>query len=249
MQDNTIILTSGLTGSSVLTGLISRAGYWTGDSTYRKRDYETHENKELIELNLRLFKEAGYTGNYLMEFSPRAINRISSLYGNIDTHVYKAFVEKCNTHRPWIWKDPRLWMTIRFWKNFLNLDECRFILLTRSSMQSWISQTLRRQITSYRYSRKYEEDIKASVIEFFEENKLRYLTVRYERLILNPCETLEEINRYLGTKLTVDNLKTVYHKRLYRNPRSSILNHLKAILIYLKNYSDRLDLAPDRHPG
>src|SRR5229473_2043132 len=33
-------------------------------------------------------------------------------------------------HRPWVWKDPRLWLTIYFWKSLLSLDQCRFILLT-----------------------------------------------------------------------------------------------------------------------
>ena len=32
LNPNVIILTSGISGSSVLTGLISRAGYWTGDN-------------------------------------------------------------------------------------------------------------------------------------------------------------------------------------------------------------------------
>ncbi len=53
MKRNVIILTSGLTGSSVLSGLISRGGFWTGD-THKKEDYDTYENKRLIELNLSL---------------------------------------------------------------------------------------------------------------------------------------------------------------------------------------------------
>ena len=56
---NVIILTSGVSGSSVLTGLIAKAGYWTGDTT-AKKEYETYENQELIDLNLRLFKESGF---------------------------------------------------------------------------------------------------------------------------------------------------------------------------------------------
>ena len=52
---NVIILTSGLTGSSVLTGLISRVGYWNGDQTHKK-EYDTCENSELISLNLSLFQ-------------------------------------------------------------------------------------------------------------------------------------------------------------------------------------------------
>ena len=111
---NVIILTSGISGSSVLTGLISRAGYWTGDITHKK-EYDTYENQELIDLDLRLFKQSGYTGNYAMEFSSAAIEQIRALNGTIDDHPFREFLQKCEAHQPWIWKDPRLWMTIRFW--------------------------------------------------------------------------------------------------------------------------------------
>src|SRR5690242_9748399 len=60
-NSNVIILTSGLTGSSVLTGLIARAGYWTGSQTFKK-EYDTFENVELIRLNRDLFAAAGYSG-------------------------------------------------------------------------------------------------------------------------------------------------------------------------------------------
>jgi hypothetical protein len=246
MNKNVIILTSGLSGSSVLTGLIARAGYWTGYRTFRKDEYETHENQELIDLNLRLFREAGYTGNYLLEFSPSAMARIAALDPGPDDGVYRSFLDRCNEHTPWIWKDPRLWLTIRFWKKLLDLDQCSFILLTRGLMQSWISSTLRRQITTYRYSRNYEESIRQSIVDFLEENRRPYLQLHYEDLIQRPAPAIERLNAHLGTALTVDDLKAIYHKPLYKSPRNSLAKHVKAMLIYLKNYSERLDIVAER---
>src|ERR1700686_3366711 len=75
MKHNVIILTSGLTGSSVLTGLIARAGYWPGDRTHKKKEFDTYENEELIDLNRRIFEQANYHGNYLMDFSPGVLAR------------------------------------------------------------------------------------------------------------------------------------------------------------------------------
>jgi hypothetical protein len=243
MRKNVIILTSGLSGSSVLTGLVARTGCWTGDATFKKQDYDTFENRELIELNLRLFREAGYTGNYLLEFSPETVQNVAALYGKIDDRGFRAFLDKCNRHQPWIWKDPRLWLTIRFWNNLLDIGSCRFLVLTRGAMQSWISSILRRQITTYRYSRAYERKILESAIEFLNQNRLPYLHVTYEGLIMRPAETIQRLNRHLDSGLTVEDLKAVYHKPLYKNPRSSLMKHAKAMLIYAKNYSERLDLA------
>ncbi len=241
MAHNVIVLTSGLTGSSVLTGLICRAGYWSGDSTHKKVDYDTFENEELVQLNLRILQEAGYSGSYVVEFSRDALQRISALVGKNDSAVYDSFVLRCNDHRPWIWKDPRLWLTMRFWKNFLDLSDCRFILLTRGVVQGWVSATLRRQIRSFGSFRRYEESVQKTITDFFDENDLPYQKIAYEQLIVNPASTIDELNRFLETKLTVEDLKKIYHKPLYKNPGSTWSKQVEAVLIYLKNYSERAD--------
>ncbi len=240
MKQNIIILTSGLTGSSILAGLLTRAGYWTGE-THKKTDYDTYENKDLIKLNLKLFEEVNYCGNYLLEFPPEVLAKIASLYTKIDTGVYRSFVAACDQHQPWIWKDPRLWLTIRFWKNLVELENCKFLLLTRGLVQSWISSTLRRQITTFRYSRDYEINIQRSLTDFLNENALSYLHLRYEELILSPIKAIDQLNSFLQAGLTVEDLQTVYHRPLFKSPRNSLANHIKAIFIYLKNYSERRD--------
>jgi hypothetical protein len=246
MRSNVIILTSGLTGSSVLAGLLSRAGYWTGDSTHKKKDYDTYENQELIELNLRIFQEAEYHGDYLVQFSPEAIARIESLRDRSSDDAYRGFIEKCKSHSPWLWKDPRLWMTIHFWKSVVNLQDCKFIVLERNYRQMWISTTLRRQIVTYRRSRQYEQHVKDSAIRFLNDHHLNYLRVRYEDLIVHPSETVAALNSYLDTNLTIEDLKHVYHKPLYKTPASSLRDFVKALLIYVKNYSERLDVATEK---
>jgi hypothetical protein len=244
-RKNIIILTSGLTGSSVLTGLISQGGYWTGE-THRKEDYNTYENKQLIGLNLKIFEQAGYRGNYLTEFPTEAMRRIGSLFGSIDAEPYRKFVAECDEHRPWVWKDPRLWLTIRYWKHLLDLDQCAFLVLTRGYLQCWTSAILRRQIRSYGNSRMYEQSVRDSAIDFLRENGVPYLHVRYEDLIVDPSRTIEELNRYLHTNLTVEDLRRIYHKPLYKKPRSSWFDVAKAVMIYAKNYGERVDAVPAR---
>lgn len=204
----------------------------------KKKDYDTYENEELIRLNLRLFDDVGYKGNYMMEFSSAVISRIASVYNKVDKSPYVSFIQKCNEHRPWIWKDPRLWLTIRFWNNLLDPDDCKFILLTRDHLQSWISTILRRQIVSYNYNKDYNESIKVSGIDYFVENGLPHLNLCFEDLILHPSMALARLNDYLNLDLTIKDLEEIYSKPLYKNPRS-LGDLLKAVLIYLKNYSER----------
>ena len=102
---------------------------------------------------------------------------------------------------------------------------------------------MRRQITTYRYARKYETLIQHSAVEFLNENRIPYLHVTYEGMIVQPTETIDRLNRYLDINLGLADLQAVYHKPLYKNPRSSWGKHLKAMLIYAKNYPERLDIA------
>ena len=84
--DNVIILTGGLTGSSALAGLLSAAGFWSGEGTFRKRDYDTYENSELIRLNRQLLKRVGAGEEYTMRFLPQAIGRTQRVEAYLDTH-------------------------------------------------------------------------------------------------------------------------------------------------------------------
>ena len=240
MRKNVIILTAGLSGSSVLASLISTAGYWVGDNTFRKADYDTYENEDLIQLNLRLFQEAGYKGDYTTSFSQEVLERIASGYEQFTHSPYLAFLAKCNDHRPWLWKDPRLWLTIRFWKHLLNLEDCNFVLLTRDPLQSWISANIRRQIQSYRYVKYYNDRVNESIKNFLSDNSLPHLHLQYEELVLGPDAAIAKLNGYLSTHLGVEDLQAVYNKPLYKNPRS-FWDLLKAGSIYVKNYSRRLD--------
>ena len=60
---NVIILTTGISGSSVITGLLAKSGLWAGDDTVFKDNitgkYETYENQKLVNLNTSLLKEVG----------------------------------------------------------------------------------------------------------------------------------------------------------------------------------------------
>lgn len=240
-KHNVIILTSGLSGSSVLTGLIARGGYWTGNETFKK-EYDTYENVDLVKLNVNLLREAAYTGRYEMEFRKDLLDRVGALKSSLSDTPYREFLTECDGHGPWIWKDPRLWLTIRYWSPLIDWERCKVVVLTRSLVHCWVSATLRRQIRSYSSLRRYEKSIEGSILSFLRENRIGYLHTTYEALIGRPEETIDSLNTYLESSLAIDDLKSIYWGKLYERPRSSPVDFLKAVLIYAKNRSERWDL-------
>jgi hypothetical protein len=238
-QDNVIILTGGLTGSSVLAGVLGAAGYWFGEDTFKKRDYNTYENSELIRLNRQLMARVAAGEGYTTRFMPEAIRQIEGLIGLEDPAEYETLVAACESRSPWLWKDPRLWMTIRFWQPLLPWDRIKVLLLRRDPVQAWISCTQRRQVQTYEYACRYNESIQSSLREFLESRSIRYLPVLFEDLVVRPEAEISRLAEFLGAPLTMEHLHSTYDGVLYRKPKS-VRDGIEATLIYLKNYRERL---------
>jgi hypothetical protein len=236
---NVLILTGGLTGSSALAGLLTASGYWCGEETFRKSDYNTYENAELIRLNRQLMQRVAVGDEYTSVFLPQAIRHIDALRLSEPIGEYASFVSACDLHRPWVWKDPRLWLTVRFWHPLLDWSRVRVLLLKRDPVQSWISTIQRRQIQTYGYLSRYNEAIQSSLRDFLHEKQVPYLQVQYEDLVVTPESELARIGQFLESSLTLEHLTSTYTGPLRRKPKTW-RDGVEAGLIFLKNYGERL---------
>lgn len=238
MKKNIIILTVGLSGSSLLTSLLSVDGYWSGDSTAKKKDYDTHENLGLVSLNRGLIDIADPDFDYTMDFSDKIFDKLENIADIEYEAKFQRFLDYCDMHRPWVWKDPRLWMTIRCWEKFLDKDKTQYLVLTRNNFQAWVSQLNRRQIQTYQYLKNYNKGIEDSIVRFLEPAGQDYMKLEYEDLIMNPECSISRLNAFLAATLTVGDLKKLYRGALYKMPKGN-LDTVKALAIYAKNYRMR----------
>lgn len=243
---NVIILTGGLAGSSVLTALLNRSGYWVGDETIKKeRDYDTWENAELVRLNRQIIQDAGFTDDWTMEFSPDYIDKIGRSFDRLDPAPYQAFAAQCAAHQPWIWKDPRLWLTMRYWIRFLDRENLVFLTIRREEMQAWISTTIRRQIQTMEHARWYGGGINRSIQAFLDQEGLPHFNVLYEDLLMQPEQVLEDLRRHTGAQVGMEDFRAVFRGRLGQR-QHGLKNWLLASAIYLKNYGERYRLIDGR---
>ncbi len=239
MKKSLVILTHGWTGSSVFSALAERGGYWTGSETVKKVDYDTHENADLVAMNRRMMKELRFEGDHEREFVPSAVEELALRARDIDLSPYREFVARCNQHAPWVWKDPRLTWTIRIWERILSTSELAFMILTRDDTQAWISCNIRRHIQSMRFTKEYNHGITASNLRYVKDRGLPYMQFEFEDLLLRPEATLESINRFLGLTLSMGDLESVYKYPLRKKSRGA-KDFFFALMIYLKNYSERM---------
>lgn len=234
MIDNVVILTSGLSGSSVVAGLLEKGGYWTGHTTMRKPDYDTKENADLVGLNSQLLKVANWEKNYTTEFSRDYICEMSKYSYEAHKNGMDNFLELCDAHQPWVWKDPRLLLTIRLWQDHLAKRNVKYVLLTRDPIQSWISTTKRRQIQSLAQSNAYLRNTKSSYLDFLGNTGASYLQLVYENLLRYPETEINRINDFLETNISTADLVDIYNGTLFKKP-NSLVDGVLATMIYLKN--------------
>ena len=238
---NLIILTTGLSGSSVVTGLIKKAGYWTGEETVYKNNnsgkYETHENARLVELNEQLVQAANFQMGHDAWYQLEALQRFADLHGAVDLEPFKQFIATENQHSPWLWKDPKLWFTLGFWLDLIDKENTQFIVLSRSPYNLWSSQVEKRAIYDYGYLKSSEQASQQNLLNFIKQQKCQFLKLEYDSLLTNPANEIDRLNQFLGSNLNMDDWQTTYKK-------PSVIKMLKrnllALPIYLKNYPERI---------
>lgn len=236
MKKNVIILTHGWTGSSAFTALIAQAGYWLGDKTHQKIDYNTYENKELVLHNDNMIERSGYQGDREHEIlTAETVMDITSKIDQLDHSEFSAFISKLDEVKPWIWKDPRLALTMHSWSKLIDMNDVDFIILTRDDLQSWITSNQRRHIQSFSFTKRYNKAITDSFKNFLSEHNKNYIELKFEDLQIHPKETIKKLNDHLNISLTMEDLERVYTKELYKKSKGC-KDFFEATLIYIKNY-------------
>jgi hypothetical protein len=238
---NVIILTTGISGSSVITGFLAKSGFWAGEDTVFKDNitgkYETYENKKLVTLNDALIKEAGIEFDNKSYYDKNSRSIFNRIYKETDTIKYNKFIEECDSHSPWIWKDPRLFLTIGFWKNALDLTNTKVVVLHRNCYELWKSQSIKRIIYSYRYLKDSEEKARQELINYLVSNNFSFISLEYDQFTKDPATHINKLNKFFGIYLKKENWDEIYQ------PTSKLSQYKRSILaylIYIKNYKNRV---------
>ncbi|WNC72535.1 sulfotransferase [Thalassotalea psychrophila] len=238
-KSNVIILTTGLSGSSLITSLIASAGYWIGKKTRVKDNYSGHydtfENEKLIHLNENLFKQLNLTFNANTPYAKETFELITNSYSVLDKNEHQKFIAHCDSNSPWIWKDPRLRVTLGFWLELIQTHDLKFILVTREPWSLWVSLLNKRQIVVLETVKRFELETRELLRSYAKGKNIPLCTINFDKLISKPEPQIEKINQFLGVDLSREDYNNVANLALVKESRSYI-RQVKALLIFIKNY-------------
>ncbi len=215
-MNNVVILGPGRTGSSLLSGLISKDRFYINREAIESRDgYPDgdYENPDLVALNKSIFFESGYGHHKIRYDRPVDIQAMAAWADQCDADQYKQFIAKCEANRPWLWKDPRLCYTIYFWKSFVDLKKVKLIFITRDHEQIFRSYTKYKVFfTKQDIYRKYDEQV-AAVERLIEEENLEVLRIHYNEL-KDKKALIQKLNAYLGTDIQLSDYDAVRRTKI-----------------------------------
>ena len=139
MPHNVIVVGTPRSGTSMLTGIFGRLGFFlAGDTDSELRDPDRGnpdgywEAEGLIERNVEVFSAAGFPCHNTWLFdaiSPEQASRIPALSA---LPGHREFVKQYEGHAPWVWKDPRLCYTLSYWWPLVDPATTRVVLITRN---------------------------------------------------------------------------------------------------------------------
>ncbi len=200
---NVIILGAGRTGSSFLSGLVSHKRFYINSDMIPAREgYPDgdYENPELIALNKRILLGSGYGYDKAFALKSVDINSVKQFSKTVKDDAFKAFLDKCNQNRPWLWKDPRLCYTIFFWHRYINLSQIDFIKITRDPYLVFQSHS-KHQIKHLKKDLYNNYAWQTQAVDLFlSENKINALHIDYADL--KHPSVIERLNEYLGTDIS-----------------------------------------------
>lgn len=229
---NLIVLTTGSSGSSVLTGLIAKQGFWLGEKT-KKLNFDTYENAELVDLNIKILELSGFKRRDCNDMPAPSIERISELINEVDPTPFLKFLKKCKKNQPWLWKDPRLAYTIHFWAQFKDIKNADYLFIDRDPKQSYAGLILSRKVPmSYQEQIIMNQNYKKSCDSCLEKYGLSIYRCLFEDLILEPEEFIQNLNNEFGFNISIHDLTEVYKGNLYTK-RYNRWSLLKAKIQYL----------------
>ena len=238
---NIVILTTGLSGSSVLAGLFKRAGYWSGNKTVVKNNttgnYDTFESEDFVKLNSKLCELAGYEFTSCSWYQSADREIFEKLSSNIDSTSFNDFLSDNQQKSPWVFKDPKCWLTIGYWAHFIDKENTKFIILCRNIFGLWLSQVYKRIIYDFKFLSKSESQAKQDLARFLEKNGFEFIEVNYETLVKNTEKEVLRINTFAHSEISISDWNSIYKSPpLFENLKRLILSPL----IYLKNYKGRI---------
>ena len=222
-QKNAIVLGMPRSGTSLTAAIFARQGYFLasgGEDDLRPGDFHNpsgyFEAAGLVERNATLFRRAGFDAHNSWLFHAISDNQVEAIGRLAPSPSDLSFIREYSRNTPWLWKDPRLCYTLRYWWPLLDPESTRVLLVRRKPEETWNSFLCLdwRQNTALDRADVYHriDHHLTSALDTIREMEIPHEVINYDDFSTDPAGAVEKINACFGMALQDSDLG--FDKRL-----------------------------------
>lgn len=217
MQKNAIIVGMPRSGTSMVTNIFAKAGFFVAENIenevragdeFNPSGY--WEAQDLIKANDEIFNMVGYSPDNTWLEEPISSEQAQGICRLSPSDEHRSLVEKYDKKHPWVWKDPRLCYTIGYWWPLLDRNNTRVIFLKRDHeeiLNSFLRLNWRTNDPQCRADvLKRIDDHLLTAAESINQHNIPFIEINYSDFRKQPEITSRKISEFFDIKLTVDDL-------------------------------------------
>lgn len=146
MSKNVIVVGMPRSGTSLTAGIFPPKGYYIGDrSKAFLREGNDHnpfgsfEADDLIAENVRVLQAVGFDFHNTWLFEPISSEQIARIADVPVLSSHRDFVRAYEQRAPWVWKDPRLCVTLPYWWRLIDPERTVVVFVRRDPNAIYLS--------------------------------------------------------------------------------------------------------------
>jgi hypothetical protein len=217
MPKNAIVVGMPRSGTSLSTRIFVRKGYFVAEDEENALEPADEFNpfgywqaKGLVDRNIEIFHAVGYEfkNSWLWnQISEDALARIRSLE---PLPGHREFAAAYDGRAPWVWKDPRLCLTLSYWWKMMRPEDTAVLFIERDSEE--IHRSFKRigYVSAGPGSRERIARVTAQHLgearRTLDSLEIPHLTVQHKRYFKDPAGVAREIGELFDIELTPDDL-------------------------------------------
>jgi hypothetical protein len=247
---NILVIGVPRSGTSLTTAIFARKGYHVGpmaEESVRSGDehnpFGYFEADDVIDRNVALFQRVGYPEHNTWLEQPISDDQIAALGELEATEEDRLFIAQYATRTPWIWKDPRLTLTLGYWWRLMDPHNTGVVFAARKVddilrsflRMGWCNDS---EVSRNEARRRIEQHLRAAR-EAIARLDIPHVTVQYHEYLENPASVAERLAAFCRVPISVADMN-VRPDLAHTSPRGRFS-------AWMRRQVDRGPLGPLRH--
>ena len=217
MTKNAIIVGMPRSGTSLISSIFSRRGFFVADDEAKNlRDGDSFnpsgyfESEGLIDANTNVLARAGFEHHNTWMFDGISDGQAAAIDNLERLENDRQFLAEFDDRLPWMWKDPRLCYTLSYWWPMIDASNTRVVLVRRNPDQIWKSflrlgwrdesEENRQEVNG-----RIEHHLSAAE-NAIDKYDIPFIEIDYDEFSTNIESVVEKINRGFNLNLEVVDL-------------------------------------------